>query len=334
VSSKTTDSLIRGKEVIRIEAEELSRLADRIGEEFSAAVDLIYERTRRASQATGKAVLTGIGKSGLVCQKIAATLASTGTPALFLHPTEGMHGDLGIVQSCDVALIASYSGETAEILQIIPSLRRMGVPIIGIAGNRESTLARLSDIVLDVNVEREACALGLAPTASTTATLALGDALAVSLIERRGFTDEDFALLHPGGSIGQRLTVRIGDVMHSGDALPLLVASKPMSDAIPYVSEKRLGITGVIDDDGKLIGVLTDGDIRRSIEKEIVERQGQLFDQPVSDFMGNKPKTIHAEALIGTAINICEKHNITALFVTDKEDRPVGIIHLHDLLRA
>lgn len=329
-----TDSLTRGKEVIRIEADELNRLAGRIGAEFSAAVDLIYERTRRASQTTGKAVLTGIGKSGLICQKIAATLASTGTPALFLHPTEGMHGDLGIVQNCDVALIASYSGETAEIIQIIPSLRRMNVPIIGITGQRESTLARLSDIVLDVNVEREACALGLAPTASTTATLALGDALAVSLIERRGFTDEDFALLHPGGSIGQRLTVRIGDVMHSGDSLPLLSAARTMGEAIPYVSEKRLGITGIIDEEGKLIGVLTDGDIRRAIEKEIVQRQGQLFDLPVGDFMGTKPKTTNAEALIGTAINICEKHSITALFVTDREQRPIGIIHLHDLLKA
>ncbi len=314
----------RAKKVLKIEAEAILSLVDRLDENFSKAVDMILG-------CKGKVVVTGMGKSGLICQKIASTFAGTGTPAYFLHPAEGVHGDLGILEKKDVLIAVSNSGETEEILALLPPVKRLGVALIAMTGSPSSTLARAADLVLDTSVKEEACPLGLAPTASTTATLALGDALAVALLEKRGFREEDFALLHPGGILGRKLLVRVEDLMHTGDEIPLVKEKASMKDVLLEMTSKRLGVTGVIGKQGRLVGVITDGDLRRALEKH-----NDLLTKKASDIMTKSPKTIEKTALAGKALQRMEEFSITSLFVQgDGEDNPPsGIIHLHDLLKA
>jgi arabinose-5-phosphate isomerase len=319
-----SDILDAARKVLRIEAEAVQALNDRINGEFVKAVEMILA-------CTGRVVVTGMGKSGLICQKIAATMASTGTPALFLHPAEGVHGDLGMVARGDVVIAVSNSGETEELTRILPVIKRMGLPLIAMAGKAESTLARAGDVFLDISVKEEACPLQLAPTASTTATLAMGDALAVALLLQRGFREEDFALYHPGGALGKRLLLRVEDLMHGAAAIPVVGLDTPLKDALYEISSKKLGITGVVDAQGALVGVFTDGDLRRTIEKGV-----ELLHRPISEFMNHQPKRILRTNLAAKALQRMEEYAITSLFVFDSEDGgvPVGVIHLHDLLRA
>lgn len=316
--------LEEARKVIRIEAEALFRLADSINGEFEKAVRLILG-TR------GRVVVTGMGKSGLIGQKIASTMASTGTPALFLHPAEGVHGDLGMIMKGDVVIAISNSGETEEVVRILPIIKRLGATLISMSGNVSSTLAKAGDIFLDISVTEEACPLGLAPTASTTATLAMGDALAVALLIERGFRPEDFALFHPGGSLGKKLLLTVGDLMHSGDAVPLVDTATPIRDALFVITAKGLGITGVCAEDGSLVGVVTDGDLRRSLGKGV-----DVLNQSAGEIMTRNPKRINRSELAAKALQVMESHSITSLFVFERVDdnRPVGVIHLHDLLRA
>lgn len=312
------------RKVLRIEAEAVTALEARIDDDFVRAVEMILA-------CSGRVVITGMGKSGLICQKIAATMASTGTPALFLHPAEGVHGDLGMVAKGDVVIAVSNSGETEELTRILPVIKRMGLPLIAMAGRAESTLARAGDVFLDISVREEACPLQLAPTASTTATLAMGDALAVALLLERGFREEDFALFHPGGALGKRLLLRVEDLMHGSEALPLVGPDTPLKDALYEISSKKLGITGVVDERGELVGVFSDGDLRRTIEQGV-----ELLHRPISEFMNRQPKRILRGDLAARALQRMEEHAITSLFVfAAGGDRvPVGVIHLHDLLRA
>lgn len=311
----------QAKRVLKIEAEAISALTERINESFVKAVDLIFF-------CKGKIVVTGVGKSGLIGQKIASTLASTGTPSFFMHPAEGVHGDLGMLSKNDVVIAISNSGESGEISQIIPVVKRMGLPLISMTGNRSSTLAKSGDAVLDISVKEEACPLGLAPTASTTATLAMGDALAVAVLDKRGFNKEDFALLHPGGSLGKRLLVRVSDLMHTGEAIPLVTENTIMKVALFEITSKRLGVTGVIDDEGFLEGTITDGDLRRAMEKGL-----DVLNKKASEIMTRNPKKVDAYALAAEALQKMEQHSITSLFVMDGE-KVAGIVHLHDLLKA
>jgi arabinose-5-phosphate isomerase len=319
-----TDILEAARRVLRIEAAAVSALTDRINGEFVRAVEIILA-------CSGRVVVTGMGKSGLICQKIAATMASTGTPALFLHPAEGVHGDLGMVAKGDVVIAVSNSGETEELTRILPVIKRMGLPLIAMAGKPDSTLGRAADLFLDISVREEACPLQLAPTASTTATLAMGDALAVALLLERGFQEEDFALYHPGGALGKRLLLRVDDLMHDADAMPLVGLDTPLKDALYEISSKKLGITGVVGPGGELVGVFSDGDLRRTIEQGV-----ELLHRPISEFMNRQPKRILRANLAAKALQRMEEHAITSLFVFEGEsDRvPVGVIHLHDLLRA
>ena len=312
------------RKVLRIESEAVAALTERVNDEFVRAVEMILN-------CSGRVVITGMGKSGLICQKIAATMASTGTPALFLHPAEGVHGDLGMVAKGDVVIAVSNSGETEELTRILPVIKRMGLPLIAMAGKPESTLARAGDVFLDISVKEEACPLQLAPTASTTATLAMGDALAVALLLQRGFREEDFALYHPGGALGKRLLLRVEDLMHIGEAIPLVTPETALKDALYEITSKKLGLTGVVDADGNLIGVFTDGDLRRTIEKGV-----ELLHRPISEFMNREPKRILRTNLAAKALQRMEEYSITSLFVfeTEGERVPVGVLHLHDLLRA
>jgi arabinose-5-phosphate isomerase len=316
--------LEEAKRVIRIEAEALRRLADSINGEFERAVRLVLA-TR------GRVVVTGMGKSGLIGQKIAATLSSTGTPSFFLHPAEGIHGDLGMIMKGDVVVAISNSGETDEVIRILPVIRRLGASLIGLSGNPSSTLARQSDVFLDISVQEEACPLGLAPTASTTATLAMGDALSVVLLVERGFQAEDFALFHPGGSLGKKLLLTVADLMHGGEAMPLVRADAAMKDALFVITAKGLGITGVVAADGSLQGVITDGDLRRALE-----RGESILAMQASDLMTGTPKRIRHDELAARALQRMEEHSITSLFVFEDDISrvPVGVIHLHDLLKA
>ena len=316
--------LEKAKQVLQVEAEAVLALVDRIDESFQKAVEMVL-----ACQ--GRVVITGMGKSGLICQKIAATMASTGTPALFLHPAEGIHGDLGMLTKGDVVIAVSNSGETEEIARILPVIKRMGLPLIAMSGNLGSTLARAGDVHLDVSVKEEACPLGLAPTASTTATLAMGDALAVALLLERGFREEDFALFHPGGALGKRLLLRVEDLMHAGEAVPLVQVNTPLKDALFEITSKKLGITGVSDENGRLSGVFTDGDLRRALAQGI-----EVLNRPIDEVMNRTPKRILRSNLAAKAVQRMEEHSITSLFVfeSDEDAVPVGIIHLHDLLKA
>ena len=325
-----------GENVVRIEAEALRALADRLAgpmaDDFHRAVDLMFN-------CQGRVVVTGMGKSGIIARKIAATLSSTGTPALYLHPVDAVHGDLGMVVRGDVVLALSASGETEEILRLLATIKRLQVPLIAMTcdeltqraaggGTRStpaSTLAAASDIALDVSISQEACSLGLAPTASTTAMLALGDALAVALSEKRGFKEEDFANLHPGGRLGKRLA-RVESLMHSGDALPCVAAATKMPDVIYEMSRKKLGVTAVVDGD-KLLGVISDGDLRR-----LLERRGKdALDLAAQDCMNRTPKTIGPQEFATTALARMEEMKITSLVVVDGDQRVRGIVHLHDL---
>jgi arabinose-5-phosphate isomerase len=314
----------RAKQVLQIEAKAIEQLIGRINEQFVQAVEMILA-------CEGKVVVTGVGKSGIIGQKIASTLASTGTPAFFLHSTEGSHGDLGMLGKKDIVVAISNSGETDELSQILPLIKRYGNKLIALTGKVKSTLARAGDVVLDVSVEEEACPLGLAPTASTTATLAMGDALAVALLEKRGFKKDDFAILHPGGKLGKQLLLKVRDLMHVGDELPMVYEETLMKGALVEITSKRLGVTGVMNKRHELVGVITDGDLRRALE-----RYTDLLERTAGEVMTQNPKSIEADILAAQAVQRMEEHAITSLFVFDKvgEKTPRGIIHLHDLLKA
>jgi arabinose-5-phosphate isomerase len=316
----------QARRVLRIEAEAVAALIDRIDASFEHAVEMIL-------LCEGRVVVTGMGKSGLIGKKIAATLASTGTPALFLHPAEGIHGDLGMVTRGDTVIALSNSGETEEISRMLPSLKRLGIGIIALTGNPESTLAKNSDVVINVGVKEEACPLGLAPTASTTAALAMGDALAVALLDKKGFKEEDFACFHPGGTLGKRLLLRVRDLMHTGDDVPIVTNTTLIKDAIYEISSKKMGITSVVNKDGKLVGVISDGDLRRWIER--TEKSGEnLLSKKAEEIMTKKPKVANKDSLAAEAVAIMEKNSITCLIVADAASKPEGVIHLHDLLKA
>jgi arabinose-5-phosphate isomerase len=316
--------LEEAKKVIRIEAEALLALANSIDDSFEQAVDLILS-------SHGRVVVSGMGKSGLIAQKIASTMASTGTPAFFLHPAEGIHGDLGMIMKGDVVIALSNSGETEEVLRILPVIKRLGASLITMTGNPGSTLSRAGDIFLDVSVKEEACPLGLAPTASTTAALAMGDALAVALLLKRGFRAEDFALFHPGGALGKKLILRVEELMHTGNSVPLVPADTLMREALFVITSKGLGVTGVTDEKGDLIGVITDGDLRRALGKGM-----EILDCKARDLMTKGPKRINRNELAARALQQMEVYSITSLFVFDENGSgtPVGVIHLHDLLKA
>jgi len=321
VTASDARVLARARRTLEIEAEAIRRLAPRLGREFLAAVRLI-------SECRGKLVLTGVGKSGLIAKKIASTLASTGTPAVFIHAAEGAHGDLGVVAPGDIVCAVSASGETEEILRLLPTLRRMGTAVVSLTSARDSRLAAASSVVLLTGRAREACPLGLAPTTSSTAALALGDALAMALLERRGFREEDFARLHPGGKLGTRW-LRVADLMHRGADLPLVRVTTPLLKAIYVMSSRKLGIAAVVDSRRRIAGVVTDGDLRRMIERG-VDFGGTL----VGEVMTRTPVTIGEQEFGVQALRLMESRSITALAVTDDTGRLRGLIHLHDLLKA
>ncbi len=313
-------SLDLARKVLAIEARAIENLIERVDENFARAVTLI-------TGCAGRVVVMGIGKSGIICRKIAATLNSTGTPSLYLHPAEALHGDLGIIVVGDVVVAVSNSGETEEILQLLEPIKRLSLPLISFIGRTRSTLAQASDVVLDVSVEEEACPLGLAPTASTTASLALGDALAMAVLEKKGFTPDDFAVLHPRGQIGAKL-MRVENLMHTGKEIPIVHEDKLMGEAIYEMSCKRLGVTSVVDDKGNLKGIISDGDIRRQLEKD-----DRLLRKKACECMTNKPRTIDRRELATRALAIMEERKITSLLVPDGKGGIAGIIHLHDLWR-
>lgn len=314
------DIIKHGKEVIRIEASAVADLQQSINEEFVNAIETIF-----ASK--GRVVLTGMGKSGLIARKIVATLNSTGTAAIYLHPTDALHGDLGMVRSDDVVILISKSGETEEISNLLPMLKRLNVKLIAMSSNKESRLARECDIFLSISVKEEACPYDLAPTASTTATLALGDALAVSLLKKRNFTAKDFAFLHPGGSLGKRLSLKIKEVMITGERIPKVKKETSIKDVIFEITSKRLGTTCVLDENDKLAGIITDGDLRRLLEKTL-----DISGLYAKDVMTTKPKVLSEEYLASFALQQMENFKITSLVITDNSNKPVGIIHLHDLI--
>lgn len=310
------------KRVLTIEANAVSALTDRLNSDFEKAVELIF-------QSKGRVVVTGMGKSGLVGKKIAATLASTGTPAFFLHPAEASHGDLGMVTADDVIIAISNSGETEELTGLIPFLKRFNVRLISMTGNPNSTLSKAADVAIDISVREEACPMGVVPTASTTATMAMGDAIAVALLSKRGFREEDFAFYHPGGSLGRKLFTKVKDLMHSGSDLPSVLYDAPLINAVIVISSKRLGVTIVNDSDTRFLGIITDGDVRRGIEK-----WGKaFFDMKAGEVMTKNPKTISEDELAAKALSIMERHSITSLVVQDVEGKAKGIIHLHDILK-
>ena len=320
-----TNIIKTGKGVIQTEAEAVFALVDRINEQFEKAVGAIIS-------CKGRLVVLGVGKSGLIAQKIAATMASTGTPSQFVHPGDAFHGDLGMITKNDIVLIISNSGETHELIQIIPAIRNKKVNIIGMTGRENSTLYNSVDIIIDTSVEKEACLLNLAPTSSTTATLAMGDALSISILEHRGFSAQDFAELHPGGSLGKKLLLTIDQLVHKNNAIPFVKNNTTVKNALLVISDKGLGVTGVLDSNDKLIGIITDGDIRRGLEKS----GNTIFENNADFLMSKNPISIANETLAITALEIMEKHNITSLFVYSNSDlkKPDGIVHIHDLLKT
>lgn len=316
--------LERAREVLRMEAEAVLELLPRIDDHFAAAVQMILD-------CRGRTVITGMGKSGLVGRKLAATLASTGTPSFYLHPAEGIHGDLGMVTSSDVVIALSNSGETGEVLNILPSLRRIGAKLIAMVGNPASTLGRTADVVLNVGITKEACPLGLAPTSSTTAALAYGDALALALLQKHNFTANQFAVFHPGGSLGRKLLLTVGDIMHKGDENPLVTADITVQEALFVITDKGLGAVSVVDADGVMQGVLTDGDIRRGLGKGV-----DFLKRPVRELMTTAPKTITQDKLAAQALHLMESNQpkpITVLPVIDGDRKVIGLLHMTDLVR-
>jgi arabinose-5-phosphate isomerase len=310
------------KEVIRKEAEAVRLLEKKIDQSFIKAVELILK-------CKGRVIVTGIGKSGIIGKKIAATLTSTGTAAFFLHPTEGIHGDLGMVRKNDVVIAITKSGGTDELYQLIPLFKRLGVPIITFTGNPDSAVAEKSDVIIDVSVKQEACPNNLVPTSSTTAALVMGDALAIALLEERHFSSEDFALLHPGGHLGRKLLLKVCDIMHTGDQIPVVSEETDMKQVILEMTSKRLGTTTVVNKKGELVGIFTDGDLRR-----LVERTDEMFSLKAKQVMTQNPKTIDGEELAAKALNMMESYAITSLIITNGKREPVGIVHLHDILKA
>ena len=316
------DYITVGKRTVKMELDAIQRLTDRIDDNFHHACELIH-------QCKGRTIVTGMGKSGHIGNKIAATLASTGTPTFFVHPGEASHGDLGMITADDVVIAISNSGNSAEVVALLPLLKRLQVPLISMAGNSDSSLAQAADVNLDISVECEACPLDLAPTSSTTVTLVMGDALAVALLEARGFTAEDFAFSHPGGALGKRLLLKVSDIMHSGDAIPSVPEGTLLSQALIEMTDKGLGITTILDPQDTLMGVFTDGDLRRTIDSGI-----DIGSATINAVMSAKPTTINQHMLAAEALGIMENQSISALVVTDEQQHPVGVIHMHDLLRA
>ena len=316
--------LEHAREVLRMEAEAILELVPRIDENFAAAVNLILE-------CQGRTVITGMGKSGLIGRKMAATLASTGTPSFYLHPAEGIHGDLGMVTASDVVIALSNSGETGEVLNILPSLRRIGAKIIAMVGNANSTLGKNADVILDVGVSKEACPLGLAPTSSTTAALAYGDALALALLKKHNFTASQFAIFHPGGSLGRKLLLTVGNIMHKGEENPTVLADTTVQEALFVITDKGLGAVSVVDKNGIMQGVLTDGDIRRGLSKGV-----DFLQRPESELMTANPKTITEDKLAAQALHLMESNKpkpITVLPVLDEKRKVIGLLHMTDLVR-
>jgi arabinose-5-phosphate isomerase len=316
------NSLIdKAREVIIKEADAVRSMADHLDGSFEKAIDLLYK-------CKGRVIISGIGKSGQVARKMAATFSSTGTPAFYVHPTEGIHGDIGVMLSGDVAIVISKSGDTEEVIKLLPIFKRLGVPVIAITGDKESQLAQEVDVMLDSSVECEACPLDLVPTSSTTAALVMGDALAVVLLELRGFTADDFSYIHPGGALGRKL-IKVSDIMHTGDELPIVSQSASFREVLVTMTSKRFGLALIVDSDGRLTGIFTDGDLRRAIES---------YTNPLELTAGKiarpNPKRISANELAATAVAIMEDFNITSLVITDKDNHPQGLIHLHDLLKA
>jgi arabinose-5-phosphate isomerase len=314
-------SLDTARRVLRIEADALSELSRRLDANFERAVELLFA-------CKGRVVVTGMGKSGLIGRKIAATFSSTGTPSVFLHAAEAVHGDLGMLMPDDAVLAVSYSGETEEFAALLETVKRLNLRMIALTGNSKSTLAAASDVALDASVKEEACSLNLAPTASTTVAMALGDALAVSLLDRRGFDHDDFAALHPGGRLGKKL-MRVENLMHSGDAMPRVPFTAKMPDAIYEISKKGLGMTTVVNAAGNLAGILTDGDLRRLMQ----QRGAATIELIVGDCMNRTPLTLPPNELAGSALRLMEERKITSLVVIDAERKPLGVVHLHDLWR-
>ncbi len=323
--SKVQETVInQAKRVLKIEEEAIQTLREKIDDNFVRAVDLLY-------QCRGKVIVIGIGKSGIVSQKIASTFACTGTPAFFLHPAEGIHGDIGMIAKEDVVLSISNSGESQEIIQLLPLIKRWGIKLIVMTGNLNSVLAKGGDVILDTGVKEEACPLGLVPTASTTATLAMGDALALALLEKGGFKESDFAMLHPGGALGRKLLLRVEDLMHKGDEVPLVQEDTLMKEGLLEMTSKRFGVAGICDKEGRLVGIITDGDLRRALERE-----DNLLNHRASTIMTQNPRTVAKDDLAAKALHWMEEFSITSLFILaeDNSGRPIGIIHMHDLLRA
>ena len=316
------DYLNSAKRTISIESAAVAALTDRIDAEFARACELLLA-------CSGRVVVTGMGKSGHIGKKIAATLASTGTPAMFVHPGEASHGDMGMITARDAVLALSNSGSTAEVVTLLPLLKRLAIPLIAMTGNPLSELARAADAHLDASVSEEACPLGLAPTSSTTASLVLGDALAIALLEARGFTAEDFAFSHPGGALGRKLLLKVEDIMHTGNEIPAVASGATLSAALLEMSSKALGMTTIQDSDGSLVGLFTDGDLRRTIDHG-VEFQSARID----DVMTRNPQSVKPGMLAAEALHIMEERKITALIVVDSSNHPVGVLHLHDILRA
>lgn len=317
-SDAESRDLVSARRVLRLESEGIAALAESLGDSYIAALDLLHE-------VKGRVIVTGMGKNGHIARKIAATMASTGTPTQFVHPGEASHGDLGMITSADAVLALSNSGETNELRDILEYSRRYAIPLIAITGRAGSTLDEMADVTLRLPATPEACPMGLAPTTSTTAALALGDALAVSLLERKGFSPQDFQVFHPGGKLGQAL-LRVSDLMHKGDAMPLCAADAPMKEAILIITAKSFGCIGVLDADGRLSGVVTDGDLRRHMDSD-------LLAQRAGDVMTGTPKTIRPQALAAEAVAVMNANSITGLFVVD-DGKPAGILHIHDCLRA
>lgn len=310
-----------GKRVLTIEAKAIEEIIGRIDKGFADAVTILHD-------CKGRVVVSGMGKSGLIGKKITATFASTGTPSFFLHPAEGIHGDIGMVMRNDVILVISNSGETGEIIALLPTFKRMNLKVICLTGRPHSTLAKNSDVALDVSVKEEACPMNLVPTASTTVALAMGDALAVALLEKRGFKEEDFALFHPGGTLGRRLLLRVEDLMHTGSDIPTVHEDSNMKDVICEITSKKLGVTTVVDFDSRLMGIVTDGDLRR-----VLERETDIFKLKAREVMTRNPKVISKDSLAVSAVQMMETYSITSLLILNGDRTIGGIIHLHDLLK-